>query len=187
MQQKIPPSRRKSLRIPKHDYSQPNAYFVTSCSFQRQLLFGEIREGQILLNALGEIVWEVWTSLERRYPNVELDAFIVMPNHVHGILRITSDEVGAIHELPLQGNGSDDAEGEQIRRRKMLLPKAIGYFKMNSSKKINLLRHSPGTRVWQRNYYEHVIRSSKALNRLRKYIVENPFKWNDDPENPIVK
>jgi len=99
MQQKIPTSRRKSLRIPRYDYSQPNAYFVTSCSFQRQLLFGEIREGQILLNALGEIVWEVWTSLESRYPNVELDAFIVMPNHVHGILRITSDEVGAMANL----------------------------------------------------------------------------------------
>ena len=101
MQQKIPTSRRKSLRIPKYDYSQPNAYFVTICSFQKQLLFGEIWEGKILLNAVGEIVWEVWTSLESRYPNVELDAFIVMPNHVHGILRNTSDEVGAIHELPL--------------------------------------------------------------------------------------
>ena len=102
MRERNPSSRRKSLRIPKYDYSQPNAYFITICSFQKKLLFGKIQQGQVILSEAGEIVGEVWHSLSNRYPIVELDAFIVMPNHVHGILKVMSDEVGAIHELPLQ-------------------------------------------------------------------------------------
>ena len=130
----------------------------------------------------GKIVRDVWETLGNRYPNVETDAVVVMPNHVHGIVKITSDEVGAIHELPLHTENRNDTNHERIRRRKMLLPKVIGYLKMNSSKRINQLRGTPGLRVWQRNYYEHVIRSKKALHRLRRYIEENPLNWTRDPE-----
>jgi REP element-mobilizing transposase RayT len=176
------PRRRGSLRLPQYDYSEPNAYFFTICAFKKQNILGKIVEERLFLSKAGETVWDVWESLGTRFPTVELDAFIVMPNHVHGIVKITSDEVGAIHELPLQTNGCDDPEEERIRRRKMMLPKLIGYLKMNSSKRINQLRGTAGSRVWQRNYYEHIIRTEKALNRLRKYIIENPIKWSDDPE-----
>ena len=114
------------------------------------------------LSPAGGIVGAFWKDLPSRYPNVELDAFVVMPNHVHGIIMIF---VGAIHELPLC---------QQTSRRRMLLPKIIGYIKMNTAKQINQLRNAHGVPVWQRNYYEHVIRNEESLNIIRQYIAENP-------------
>ena len=101
-----------------------------------------------------------------------MDEFIIMPNHIHGIIFI----VGAIHELPLQKY-----------RRKMLLPKVIGYFKMNTAKQFNQILNRTGQPFWQRNYYEHIIRNEKELNRIREYIQNNPLKWELDRENPISK
>ena len=125
------------------------------------------------LSPAGEIVEAFWKDLPSRHPNVELDAFVVMPNHVHGIIMMS---VGAIHELPLC---------QQTSRRRMLLPKAIGYIKMNTAKQINQLRDAHGVPVWQRNYYEHVIRNEESLNSIRQYIAENPQRWALDEENQI--
>jgi putative transposase len=123
-------------------------------------------DGDIRLSKAGEIVWEVWQSLTDRYTGIELDAAAVMPNHFHGIIWIA---VGAIHELPLQKN-----------RRQMLLPKVIGYFKMNAAKRINTLRGTTGQPVWQRNYYERVVRNDCELEATRAYIRANPQNWEDD-------
>jgi putative transposase len=165
----------RSIRLKEYDYSQEGAHFVTIRATRDGLMFGEIKDGEVVLNEFGLIVEEIWNDLTRHYNNIELDAFVVMPNHIHGIILIYDERhVGAIHELPLQ-------------RRQMLLPKIIGRFKMNSAKRINILRDIPGCRVWQRNYYEHIIRGEKDLNAIRAYIRNNPINWKIDEENAIYR
>jgi len=167
---------RQSIRIPEYDYSTTGGYFVTICTYNRDWLFGEIVDGEMRLNECGEIVDNIWQKLPNRFPNIELDQFMVMPNHFHGIIKIVS--VGAIHELPLHRESQPPRQ-----RRKMLLPKIIGYFKMNTAKQINIIRQNPGTPVWQRNYYEHVIRQGTELDETRTYIQNNPTNWDTDTEN----
>jgi REP element-mobilizing transposase RayT len=132
----------------------------------------------MVLNEFGMAIESVWMELPTRYPNIELDAFRVMPNHIHGIILIVdSPNVGA-HELPLRELPL------RLHRRRMVIPKIVGYLKMNTAKQINQIRDTPGMPVWQRNYYEHVIRDENELNRIRKYIIENPLQWQLDQENP---
>ena len=133
------------------------------------------------MNAAGNAVKKCWEDLQHCFLDVKCDTFVVMPNHVHGIILILSDNhVGAIHESRLRTD-------KITTRRRMLLPKIIGRFKMNSAKQINDLRGTPGISVWQRNYYEHVIRDENSLNRIREYIATNPLRWQMDEENPANK
>jgi putative transposase len=169
-----PRSGRWSLRLQNYDYSQPGSYFVTICTFKKDTIFGKIVDNEIRLSEAGRIVQSIWEYLPIRYPNIEINAFVVMPNHIHGIIMIVKDGVGAIHELPLHQS--------RIQRRKMLLPKVIGYMKMKTSKQINFMRGTPGKRVWHRNYYEHVFRNEEELFNLRQYILSNPVLWLRDPE-----
>ena len=169
---------RRSLRLKDYDYSQPGGYFLTMVTFQREHLFGEIIEGTMQLNNAGEIVHEIWEKLSVRYPNINLDEMVIMPNHVHGIVFIDDNLVATVHELPLRPN--ETPEEYRLRRRRMLIPKLVGYFKMNSAKAINQLLGSEGIPVWQRNYYDHIIRSEKELDRIRKYIYYNPQQWEND-------
>ncbi len=169
---------RKSIRLKGYDYSQPGAYFVTIVTQNRENLFGEIVDDKMILNEYGKIVDKFWHSLPEKYQNIELDEFIVMPNHIHGII-IINERV--IRELPQRE--SPKRENDIKNRRKMILPKIIGYFKMNTAKQINILRKTLGLPVWQRNYYEHIVRNEDELNRIREYIINNPLKWNLDKEN----
>ena len=171
---------RKSLRLKEYDYSREGAYFITICTYNRECILGNVIDGEMLLNQFGKIVFGCWNSLAGRYTNIELDKFVVMPNHVHVIIKII-DNVGAIHKLPLQRKNCDHP---QMERRRMLIPKIVGYFKMNSSKQINRLRNTAGMSVWQLNYYEHVIRNVDKLSKIREYIQNNPLKWHLDRENP---
>jgi putative transposase len=173
---------RRSIRLKGYDYSNTGAYFLTICTKNRECLFGDIEQGQMILNAAGNVVKIWWPEMKNKLRNVELDEFIIMPNHSHGIVFIETDFVGAIHELPLHVESRHEY---QKQRRKMLLPKFIGWFKMNSAKQINQSRNTPGTPVWQRNYYEHIIRNEKELNKIRQYIVDNPVKWDMDENNPV--
>jgi len=175
---------RRSIRLQDYDYSSEGAYFVTMCTQNRECLFGEIVNGEMILNEYGKIVEQCWNDLPNHYDNIELDAYVIMPDHFHGIIFIVSVDsvnaidsvdsvsVGAIHELP------------RLRRRKMLLPKIVGRFKMNSAKQINLMRNTPGISVWQRNYYEHIIRNDKSLENIRNYIINNTSKWYYNDYNP---
>lgn len=173
---------RRSIRLRGYDYSNTGAYFVTICTKNRECLFGDIEQGQMILNEAGNVVKIWWSEMKNKFRNVELDEFIIMPNHFHGIVFIETDFVGAIHESPLHGESRHEY---QKQRRKMLLPKFIGWFKMNSAKQINQFRNTPDIPVWQRNYYEHIIRNENDLDKIRNYIVENPLKWDMDENNPV--
>ncbi len=133
------------------------------------------------LNEYGKIVKEFIIAIPDRYQNVHLDYFVIMPNHIHAIIVIAGN-VGAIHELPLRHK---PALNHRIYRRSMLLPKIIGWLKMNSSKQINQTRNTTVRPIWQRNYYERVIRNEIELNKIRQYIQNNPQQWDLDSENPV--
>ena len=167
---------RWSIRLKEYDYSWAGWYYVTICSYKRECVFGQIRNDEVVLNASGQVLKRHWEDLPNHY-RIELDSYVVMPNHLHGIIIIKDHSVGAIHESPLQ-------EKRIIQRRKMLLPKIVGRFKMGTAKEINLLKKTPGVPVWQRNYYEHVIRNDADLHRIRTYIQNNPLQWALDEENP---
>ena len=271
---------RRSIRLPGYDYSEAGSYFVTLVAHQRERLFGQVVDGEVVLSEEGKIVQEVWSMLPVRFPLVETDCHVIMPDHFHAIITIKpspADElevderkerqesrgspdshvsagVWAIHELPIRGStkrelpiqgelssglpirgstkrelpirgesssglpirestkrelsirgstkrelpargessrgesssgvplkGTADVDRETIRktRRLMLLPKVIGYFKMNAAKRINILHQTPGAPVWLRNYYEHIIRNEEDYERIWDYIDFNPQKWKD--------
>ncbi len=163
--------KRRSIRLKGYDYRQPGAYFVTICTLNREMLLGEIAEdsqraSQLLLDGHGRIATECWLWLAAQYPYVELDEWVVMPNHLHGIL-VLSDGRGGSRTAPTKPLG-----------------RLIGAFKTVSTKRMNDMRGTPGLPVWQRNYYEHIIRDEADLDRIRRYIAENPFRWADDENNP---
>ncbi len=165
------PKRRRSLRLPGYNYSQPGAYFVTICTQNRLPIFGRVDQGRMLLNNCGIIATRKWERLDERFPEIEIDEFIVMPDHMHGIVIISdvgATPVGANHDLPIH-------ELPRLARRRMTLPMVIGFYKMNTAKAINIANDTRGTHVWQRNYYEHIIRNQDSLNRIRRYIQENPI------------
>lgn len=226
--------RRRSIRHKTHDYSSAGAYFVTICVRKRLRLLSRIRDGRVVLTDAGAVVEEVWHMLPGRYTEIDLDAFVIMPDHVHGIIWIRDNRgasnpagmpspvdtpdpadvpdaldvpapmdtprppdtpnppgqptcaihpthpVRPIHESALLASTSQpqqDASPHTAKhRRQMLLPKVIGYFKMNTAKRINRIRHRRGA-FWQEDYYEHIIRSARALQNIRRYIKNNPRHW----------
>jgi len=162
---------RRSIRLKGYDYAQAGAYFITICTQGRACLFGDVVDGQILLNACGQVVVDSWLWLSDRYPFVDLDEWVVMPNHLHGIMILT---------------GLDGRGGSRITPTKNRKPigRLIGAFKTVSTKRLNTMRNTPGVSVWQRNYYEHIVRDEESLIRIRRYILGNPACWEEDPENP---
>jgi REP element-mobilizing transposase RayT len=187
---------RRSIRLQGYDYSQPGAYFVTICTRNRESLFGEIVEGEMILNEYGQIVAGCWICLAKQYTYAELDEWVVMPNHLHGILAIVDDGRGMACRTPT----GIDREAPIIRRGDRLgrpytpnrphgpapgsIGAIVGQFKSIATKRINAFRGIPGAPVWQRNYYEHIIRNEDELNRLRQYILDNPVQWEMDENNP---
>ena len=157
---------RRSIRLPGFDYAQPGEYFITLCSYNRLSFFGIVREGVVDLNWIGKTVEKEWTKTSQIRSNVELDAFVVMPDHFHAILRIC-------------GRGGTLRQGEWRFAPTMSTPfrspsKTVGSivrgFKSATTKRVNLERGSPGLPLWQRNYYEHIIRDEADLVRIRDYI-----------------
>lgn len=167
---------RRSIRTPAYDYSAPGLYFVTACTHDRRCLFGEIAGEHMVLNECGRIVESCWQAIPEHFPDIELDEFVVMPNHVHAILGIV-EPVGATHGSP---PGTSRGPGHRS------LGAIVGTFKTAVTQRINRLRATPGALVWQRSYYEHVIRNERALDAIRQYIADNPRRWAEDGENPDV-
>lgn len=185
---------RRSIRLPTWDYRERAAYFVTICTHERALLFEDeriIRELELAWHSIG------------RYSHARPDYFVAMPNHVHGIIWITGPtSVGAQHTSkpgrplasvphPVNGLASGTACAAPLRRCAVLEGPATGSvaavvraFKSNAAKRINNLRNTPGAPVWQRGYYERVIRDDRELDAVREYILDNPRSWAEDPNNP---
>jgi REP element-mobilizing transposase RayT len=157
---------RRSIRLQGYDYSTPNAYFVTIVTQHREHLFGEIIDGQMHLNDAGQMIARWWQELERKFPAVQTDAWIMMPNHLHGIIRI--------HHTDPPGDG-------------VSLATVVQWFKtMTTNEYLRHVKQEGWTpfprRLWQRNYYEHIIRNPEELEAIRHYIITNPQRWAEDPE-----
>lgn len=193
---------RRSIRLHGYDYSSPGYYFITLCIHDRRIrMFGDVDNGKMVLNDCGTIAKEWIEKLSGRFTDAMVDSYVIMPNHVHVILRIIPEPVdsvvgaihelppvdsvavGTIHELPLQMPRRMDPEKYRQNRRIMTIPKIIGYYRMNTGKNINAIRKTSGNPVWQRNYWEHIIRDGNEHFRIRKYIVENPLNWYLDKLN----
>jgi putative transposase len=159
---------RRSIRLKNYDYSTAGEYFVTICSHDREHLFGEIVGEEMRLNEYGLIVQQTWQDLIHHIPDIELDEFVCMPDHIHGIIIILDSMVGA---------GSEPAPTEKR------LSEIVRQLKTFSAKRINEKRKSTGIPVWQRNYYEHIVRDDNDLHNTREYIFNNPLQWYFDEEN----
>lgn len=183
---------RKSIRLKGYDYSQDGAYFVTICAQNRECLFGEIKDGKMILNDAGTFVKECWNETPKRYPIVILDEFVVMPNHFHGIIFIIDERVDRAGTRPaptnINGNVGAPLVGAQNVVRSQNYPtigNIIGEFKsITTHEYINGVKNKNWQpfekRLWQRNYYEHIIRTDKSLNEIREYIIDNPANWEKD-------
>ncbi|MFP4642299.1 MAG: transposase [Dehalococcoidia bacterium] len=166
---------RRSIRLKGYDYSRPGSYFITICTQNRECLFGEIKDGAMSLNNAGQIVAEEWEKSADIRNGIELDEFVVMPNHLHGIIVIRR---GTARRAPTAEQFGAPVAGS--------LPTVIRSFKSAAAKRVNEMRQTPGAKLWQRNYYEHIIRNENELHGIRQYIVNNPSKWDYDRENPEV-
>ena len=185
-----PKRQRRSIRLQGYDYTRQGAYFVTICTRNRECLLGDIVEGRRHLSEAGRLAQAVWEDLPHHYPHVQIDVWVIMPNHMHGIIilteaQTTEDDVqsGADPKINV-GAGLKPAPTAATRHG---LSEIVRAFKTFSARRINALHNTVGTPFWQRNYYEHVIRNESALDRIRQYIVDNPARWPEDPENPAVR
>ncbi|MDB4928194.1 MAG: uncharacterized protein JWM10_678 [Myxococcaceae bacterium] len=174
--------RRRSIRLGGYDYVRPGAYFVTVCTHERKCLFGEVVDGVVVLNDAGLAVRGEWLRTAALRRDVAIDEFVVMPNHLHGVL-VSHDRSGD----PLGASGMSDgllpgARGPRARS----LGAIIAGSKSAATARVNALRSSPGAPLWHRNYYEHVVRGGDELQRIRQYIVDNPRRWSLDRENPAL-
>jgi REP element-mobilizing transposase RayT len=169
---------RHSIRLPGYDYTGAGAYFVTVCTDARECLFGQIIDGEMCLDAYGEIALECWQAIPAHCPYIGLDAFVVMPNHIHGILILKDTAIQPVHP-PAQERFAKPVAGS--------LPSIMRLYKAAVTRRINSLHGTLARAVWQRNYYEHIIRDLDALEQIRAYIATNPLRWEEDqlhPDNP---
>ena len=179
---------RRSIRLRGYDYTRGRAYYATLVTHERRTLFGEVVEERMRLNEAGKMAQAVWEALPHRFPSIELDAFVIMPNHTHGIL-IMDGPVGAPLVGALDRERATDGARATIRVAPTILGNAVGAYKSLTTVEYirGVERHEwqPFTgRLWQRNYYERVIRDSHELDRAREYIANNPLQWELDRENP---
>ena len=163
--------KRRSVRLPGYDYASAGAYFVTICTHNRECAFGEIVNEAMQLNLYGVIVKNEWLKTRTMRPNIQLDEFVIMPNYIHGIIVIVHDRRGTVHRAPTECFGQPVPNS---------IPTIIRSFKAVVTKQINILRNAWGSPLWQRGYYEHVIRDENDVNCIREYIVNNPARWKKD-------
>jgi putative transposase len=164
---------RQSIRLKGYDYSLPGGYFVTFVSFRRECIFGDVYREEMRLNEYGQIVTQTSEWLSTQYPYIEFVSYIVMPNHFHGILQII--------ELDDYCRGGSRPAPTKLKT----LGQIIGAFKTVSAKRINQIRYTSGSPVWQRNFYDHIIRDEKEYKDIWNYIDTNPTNWLNDHLYPL--
>ena len=189
---------RRSIRLKNYDYSQPGYYFLTICTYKRQSWFGEIKNNRMYLNQIGKIVAEEWINTRKIRPKFQLDEWIIMPNHLHGIVIIDENILGLgernrdilgdrnISEQKIFGEASQDILGARnapLRQEPNSISSFVAGFKSAVTKRINLLRNNRDIPIWQRNYYESIIQDEQSLLAIQEYIFNNPCQWEKDPDN----
>jgi len=172
MENKLP--NRKHLRLTGFDYSSTGYYFITICTMNKIEWFGEISGASVILNSKGKIVEDCWFDLRNHYPNCELDYYVIMPDHFHGIIIITEQDIVR-----------DGSETHPNMNRNHGLSEIIRSFKSFSARRINLISESASKFQWQKSFYDRVVRNEKELLRIRKYIQDNPLRKELErlPEN----
>jgi len=165
---------RRSIRFRDYDYSNAGAYFVTICTFQRECLFGEVQGGNFVSNEAGEIVTDIWMDLTKRFSSLSLDEFVVMPNHFHGILLFADAFGSCATSKPGAASGAPT------------LGTVLRAFKSLSAIAVNKTIGRQGVSLWQRNYYERVIRDEQELDVLRQYVAANPSQGEKDENHPSL-
>ena len=186
---------RRSIRLPNYDYSRSGAYYVTIVAWQRKCLFGQVVNEEMKLNEAGKIVQWEWLELAKRLRYIELGAYIVMPNHFHGILMFL-DPAGATRQgvtnylsgkVSLPNVTTEGMDGSPLPRgpKSASLGAIIAQFKSRVTKRLWKTQTSNRAPIWQRNYYEHIIRNEKDLKHKTDYIEANPMLWGEDNENPL--
>ena len=179
---------RRSIRVKGYDYTQPGYYFITLVAKNRYCIFGSIAESDIKLNEIGELVVSCWLRIPDNFEHTTLDEFILMPNHLHGIIVIEEavgmgeafggipqnvDNISSLNASPLQPIGTKSGS----------LGAIIQNFKSVSTRIVNKQFFKPGNKIWQRNYFERIIRNERELNAITCYIQQNPIRWQVDREN----
>ena len=169
------PRGRRSTRLRGYDYSRPGAYFVTICCLGRERQLATVKGGIVILSPVGHEVVRCWEAIPLHTPHVDLDAFVLMPNHLHGIICLTEDGRGTPWRAP-----TDSVREAFGKPRSGSLPTILRSFKTASTRAARAADPLLGPRLWQRGYYEHVIRGKEELARIRAYIEQNPARWEED-------
>ena len=172
-----PYQRRNSLRHPHFDYTGAGAYFVTICTAQRACLFGEVAGGIMRLNPLGQIAHNTWPALISKHNHAALDAFVIMPNHIHVLLWLRPSDASAMHT-----STQERAFGVRVAGSLSVL---IGGYKSSVTQQAEAGQLLSAT-LWQRNFYDNIVRDDEALARIREYIRTNPDRWLDDKLHPAA-
>jgi len=192
---------RQSIRLRGWDYRQPGAYFVTIVTAGRDLLFAQMAGRVVALSPFGRMATAGWQRLAHHFSQVRLDEYVIMPNHVHGIIWITEDgqrRGEAFLPSDLQPEGLAQGEDLEQPARSLGMPHphterrlqsgslgaVVGNFKSIVTRRVNRMRRTPGAPVWQSNFHERIIRNERELDAIRHYIRNNPANWDDDNENP---
>ena len=173
--------RTESTRLKNWDYSQEGAYFITICTQNMTCFFGDIKNGKMKLNEIGEIAHKYWQEIPNHFPNTILDEFVIMPNHVHGILIIAKKIASPNVETPNLGVSTE----RNTNHKPEWKPNSLGSI-INQYKRICTIesRSINPNFTWQPRYYDRIIRNKNELNRIREYIINNPLKWELDRNNP---
>jgi putative transposase len=169
---------RKNIRLKGYDYSSPGGYFVTICTFKKRWLFGTIAHDEMQLSESGMAAKKCWEEIPEHFSNVLPDVFVVMPNHIHGIIAICETTmVGTRHAVSLQNCNTFG------KPKRGSLSTIVGSYKSAVTKRIHELTNDKQTPIWQSKYYDRVIRNDKELENIRTYIYYNPAQWETDEEN----
>ncbi len=196
---------RKSIRLEEFDYTNPWWYYVTICSYNHRSIFGGVKNGKMILNNYGEIVKDEWLKTPTIRKNIDLDYYVIMPNHIQGIIiierrgelnspqdkgendlfskKVVKDsppDTGEENSLPGKGVTHYAPTKDNFKSPSQTLGSFIRGFKSAVTKRINAQRKTYGDSIWQRNYYEHIIRNERDLYNIRRYIELNPLKWEMD-------
>jgi REP element-mobilizing transposase RayT len=163
---------RRSIRLREYDYSRQGAYFLTLCTWERKCIFGRIQQDDIVLSPWGEIVKEEWAASSQIRKEIRLGEYVIMPNHIHGIVAIIKPEADGYRPDKLLGSSTQT------------IGAMMAGFKATVTRRINRIRDSPGAMVWQRYYYEHIIRDGEDYRRITEYIAQNPMAWHQDSLHP---